>query len=144
MQVEPIVRLRCVSEGKRLRVRILSSGYSPHANCRFPRNIRVEGKEWEVPASAVKLQGKGTFYYTVSTKELREVQPVVDHTGLVVYDVMEDGECVICYSKIASDDLIVLAPCGHQCGCLPCLRTLIKCPMCRANFTHLVKRSELE
>ena len=144
MQADSVVRLQCVSDGKRLRVRIVSSGYASHANCRFPRDIRVEGREWEVPASAVKLQGKGKFYYTISTKELRQVEPATDHTGLQVYDVMEDGECVICVTKIEPNDLIVLAPCGHQCGCLACLQKVDKCPICRANITHRVKRSELE
>jgi hypothetical protein len=133
-----------VSDGKRLRVRIVSSGYTAHANCRFPRDIRVEGKEWEVPASAVKLQGKGKFYYTVSTKELREVHPTLDHRDLKVYDVMENGECVICSDVIKSTDFIVLAPCGHQCGCLGCLQKVDKCPMCRTTISHRVKRSELE
>jgi hypothetical protein len=148
MQTEGVVRLQCVQDGKQLRVRIVSSGYSSSANCRFPRAIRVVGKEWEVPKSAVKLQGgSGKFYYTIATKELREVQPEVkllDISKLHVYDVTEEGECTMCLEVIPEDDMIIIAPCGHKCGCMGCLLKCQACPLCRTAIGRLVKRSELE
>lgn len=48
--------------------------------------------------------------------------------------------CVICMTNIA-DHLIV--PCGHQCGCENCLKTLQNnngiCPICRVHIGNLVK-----
>lgn len=142
MEQERYVRLKCVSEKGRLRVKIISTGYSSNANCKFPRNIRIEGKEWEVPATAVKLQGKGKFYYVVGTKELREVQKEVRVAE--VFDVMEGGECVVCTEVISEDAMIILSPCGHKCGCMTCMSKLKDCPICRTQIQHRVMRSELE
>lgn len=139
------VRLRCVSEGGRLRVKIVSKGYSPHANCRFPRAIRVEGKEWEVMPSDVKLQGTGKFYYVIKTSAIQEVRPIpLDVSNLKVYDVTEDSECVICAEQKSDEDLAIVAPCGHKCGCFSCLERVQKCPICRGDVVRLVKKSELE
>lgn len=147
MEDEPRVRLQCVSEKGRLRVRIVTSGYALNANCRFPRDIRVEGKYWTVPASAVKLQGKTKFYYTISTKNLIEVDvnvQILDISALKVYDVTSEGECVICSYVRFADDMIIIAPCGHKCACFECLSQCDKCPICRSPIERMVKPSELE
>ena len=36
------IQLKCVREGKKLRIKIISPGYIQSANCRFPRDIREE------------------------------------------------------------------------------------------------------
>jgi hypothetical protein len=62
------VFLRCVKEGGRLRVRIVSRGYYTSANCQFPRAIRQEGRLYSVTPSSIRLaQSKnGTYFYRVS------------------------------------------------------------------------------
>ena len=42
------VELKCIKEGSKLRVRILSPGYLANANCQFPRDIRIEGLRYKV------------------------------------------------------------------------------------------------
>ena len=37
------VLLQCLKDGKKLRIRVVSDGYSPVYNIRFPRSIREEG-----------------------------------------------------------------------------------------------------
>ena len=60
------VRLKCVKEGSKLRIKIVSPGFSPDANCQFPKNIRLEGREYEVPAGDVSLcDTRGKFFYRV-------------------------------------------------------------------------------
>ncbi len=49
------VRLQCVKEGSKLRVRIISHGYNHDANCQFPRNIRAPGRQYSVPISDVSF-----------------------------------------------------------------------------------------
>lgn len=49
------VRLKCVKEKGKLRVKIVSQGYHHDDNCQFPRNIRQEGNEYLVPAIDVKF-----------------------------------------------------------------------------------------
>lgn len=38
--MEDIVRFKCVKEFGKLRIKIISQGYNPYANCQFPKNIR--------------------------------------------------------------------------------------------------------
>ena len=48
--------------------------------------------------------------------------------------------CVVCIDKEADG---VVLPCGHLCGCEPCLKMLLnsgaKCPICRAHMNSVVK-----
>jgi len=48
--------------------------------------------------------------------------------------------CVVCMDKEADG---VVLPCGHLCGCEPCLKTLLNsgsnCPICRAHMHSVVK-----
>jgi Ca-activated chloride channel family protein len=37
------VLVQCVKDGKKLRARVVSDGYDPNFNMRFPRSIREEG-----------------------------------------------------------------------------------------------------
>lgn len=49
------VVLKCIKEGNRLRVRIITQGYLNSANCQFPKGIRSEGRMYEVQIEDVKL-----------------------------------------------------------------------------------------
>ena len=156
VEVEAQVRLRCVKEAGKLRIKVISKGYSPHANCQFPRNLRVEGKEFLVPASDVKIaQTAGKFFYRIGKNNIRELHAApngakeagpsglqIDLSNLKVYEVSDNVECCICMET--ANELVVLAPCGHSCSCMKCSLKVDKCPICRAGIQQRVTRAELQ
>lgn len=57
------VLVQCVKEGKKLRVRVVSDGYNPNYNIRFPRNIREEGILYVVDDVRETAQGGSYIAY---------------------------------------------------------------------------------
>lgn len=146
------VRLKCVKEGSKLRVKILSPGYSPEANCQFPRSVRLEGREYTVPASDISLcDTRGKFFYRVKKNNIiihdDSVQNEVDVSHLKVFGDENMAECAICMNDTdMKPDIVfvILAPCGHYCSCNECAVQLKTCPMCRANISQIVTRDQLQ
>ena len=56
------VLLKCVREGGKLRIKVVSDGYNPELNVQFPRSIRQEGATYLV--ESLELATNGTFYRT--------------------------------------------------------------------------------
>jgi len=54
------ILIQCVQDGKKLRARVVSDGYDPNFNVRFPRGVRQEGVLFVV--DAVKEAGQGGSY----------------------------------------------------------------------------------
>lgn len=54
------VRVHCIKEGGKLRIRVLSDGYESGWNVQFPKNLRVEGAEYQV--DEIRVAGQGGFY----------------------------------------------------------------------------------
>jgi Ca-activated chloride channel family protein len=54
------VLVQCLQDGKKLRARVVSDGYNPDYNIRFPRNIRKEGELFVV--DAIKEASNGGSY----------------------------------------------------------------------------------
>jgi hypothetical protein len=144
-----LVRLKCVAEGKRLRVKIISKGYNSEANCQFPRDIRKDGCEYLVPVSNIKFSEMNCkFFYRISRTGIQIVDKAptlaFDLSGLKIYgDDDDDGgkqECCICFS---CNQMVVFAPCGHYCCCLSCANKVNNCPLCRARIQHRVTRDRL-
>jgi uracil DNA glycosylase len=54
------VELRCVREGGKLRIQVVSAGYEPDFNVQFPRGVREEGAHYVV--DRLELSNNGTFY----------------------------------------------------------------------------------
>lgn len=54
------VLLKCIKEGSKLRVRVLSEGYEKNWNVQFPKNLRKEGTQYLV--DAVRQAANGNFY----------------------------------------------------------------------------------
>jgi hypothetical protein len=52
------VLVEIVREGGKLRAKVISPGYDPSKNCQFPRDIREEGKKFQVDA----IINAGSFY----------------------------------------------------------------------------------
>ena len=59
------VLVQCVKDGGKLRARVVSDGYDPNFNMRFPRDIREEGTLYVV--DEVQEVGGGGSYMTVGT-----------------------------------------------------------------------------
>jgi hypothetical protein len=149
-----LVRLKCVKEGSRLRIKIISGGYSPDANCQFPKAIRAEGREYTAPASDVSLcDTRGKFFYRVKKNNIVVVVggnapgAQIDISNLKVYGDENMAECAICMNDTTiKPDIVfvILAPCGHYCSCNECAIKLKNCPMCRANIGQIVTREQLQ
>tara|TARA_Y100000389_G_scaffold205137_1_gene263875 strand:- start:2662 stop:3081 length:420 start_codon:yes stop_codon:yes gene_type:complete len=137
------VKLICVKEGSKLRIKILSyissdnkeyhNVYNNTYNCRFPRNLREDGIMYTVPCDNVKLQctQNGTYYYSVSTNGINKIETVI--TKYI------EPECVICMS--CEPDYGTFVPCGHCCICKECNKKMVKkdeCPLCRTKIIKII------
>ncbi|MEW6733582.1 MAG: VWA domain-containing protein [Acidobacteriota bacterium] len=65
------VLVQCVNDGKKLRARVVSDGYDPNYNMRFPRNIREEGTLYVVDEV---IEGPGGGSYIACGKIKRLIQ----------------------------------------------------------------------
>lgn len=57
------VIIQCVKEGSKLRARVVSDGYNPNYNIRFPRDIRAEGVLYVVDEVRESSDGKSYVAY---------------------------------------------------------------------------------
>lgn len=132
------VFLECVQEGKKVRVKIISNGYDKRANCQFPRDIRVVGRKFKVPASAIKVaSGRGgTFFYRVTKNAIT----VVEELPQIIYKI---DECCVCLDAVSE---IVMVDCGHLCMCPACSTNYSSnsCPICRAQIKNRIHQDQLE
>jgi Ca-activated chloride channel homolog len=62
--------IQCVQDGKKLRARVVSDGYDPNFNVRFPRNIRQEGILFVV--DDIKTTAQGGSYIALGKVKLLE------------------------------------------------------------------------
>ena len=150
--LEDKVRLRCVSEGNRLRIRILSKGFSRDANCQFPKNIRVAGREYLVPRGDISMvQTKGKFFYSVKRNNIEicegkaQAEEKLDLKNMKIYEDPELEDCVVCMDeKDKVEGFIILVPCGHCCTCKKCSDKLRDCPICRAPISQKITKAQLQ
>ena len=154
-EISENVRLQCIKVGSRLRVRIISPGYLPNANCQFPRAIRAEGREYLVPNSEVALVRTGSagkYFYRVKKKHITICADVhgsgdnKDHkvTLNAIYGDEEENECLICMD---AEKTTVFSPCGHYCCCQSCAHIIDRnsgtCPLCRGEISLCVGRDNV-
>ena len=52
--------MQCIKEGSKLRARVVSDGYDPDYNMRFPRDIREEGTLYVVD-EVIEASGGGSY-----------------------------------------------------------------------------------
>ena len=135
--------LQCVKVGHKLRIRfhsftdhegkVYTGVYNQSYNTMFPRDIREEGKYYEIGPNDLTLvsqTGKAPFY-RVNKANIRPLATPVDMSKLKIFQV---DECIICYSEVPN---IILVPCGHLCCCSGCFKALQtggnakSCPICR-------------
>lgn len=66
--------LKCVREGSRLRMKIISPGYIRYANCQCPRAIRVEGEFYEChPSDVTLVNTRGSYFYNIRASGIRVI-----------------------------------------------------------------------
>lgn len=150
-----LVKLRCVKEGGKLRVRIVSAGYNSFANCQFPRDIRVAGREYLVPAADISFSQRGgqSFFYRVKKNNVKIIncdsddnhKAAVNLEGLTIYDDETDPDCCVCLD-LQKDTAFY--PCGHYYCCGNCAKTLLgnssPCPICRNVIQQLVHKDQFQ
>ena len=150
-----VVELHCVTENRKVRVKIAayinnegkrySNVYDNTFNCRFPRNLRIDGRKFHVPDNNVKLNctpGKAG-YYIVSAHNIVILPDNFqsDSTNnLLIEHVWETSvECVIC---LCTESKIIFTPCGHKCSCIDCGKKLKDCCICRAHINSMITMEE--
>lgn len=144
------IRLKCIKVGNKLRVRIISPGYFNEANCQFPRNLRIEGRIYEVPALCVTLVTRSKNYYTI-LKPKHTIKVIKDNENNLIENnqdfklkVFEDNlsdDCAIC---MTNEKCMVIVPCGHYYTCHDCTSKINKCPICRISFVKAINKSEMQ
>jgi len=144
------VFLKCVQEGKKLRVRIASPGFNQDSNCQFPRDLRVEGRVFSVQASQISIPARGTqkFFYRVA-KPIRvesegytipEQKPVVSRPSKV-YEDASQMDCAVCLDAPKG---VIFVPCGHYSLCASCAGQVGKCPLCRAPIAQRITPDQMD
>ncbi|MHC5823494.1 MAG: hypothetical protein ACYT04_48585, partial [Nostoc sp.] len=68
------ILVQCVKDGSKLRARVVSDGYEPDWNMRFPRSVREEGMLYLVDEVKTAPDGKS---YIACGEIKRFVQPII-------------------------------------------------------------------
>lgn len=139
------VELQCVGTQAHPRIRIAAyitdtdrrydDVYDNNLNCSFPKDIRVLGAVYRVPAENVgfKTNSNGKSWYTVKAKNIEVIgTPAPSH----VYETAT--ECVICLDEQTA---IVFSPCGHLCACANCAVQINECCICRSKILRRINRA---
>ena len=151
--------LTCVKEKSKLRIKfhsftdsegkVYSNVYDNSLNCMFPKDIRVEGRFYEIDEDELELVSRrgAKPFYRVSAGRIRIIDasaaPNAPASATTVEKVFEIAECVVCMCEDSSE---ILVPCGHKCMCRACalqiFKTSHKCPICRKQIVSLVSQNE--
>jgi len=144
-----LIYFQCFKIGSKLRVRVISNGYNPEANCQFPKSIRCEGTKYSAPVTDLSFsESRGKFFYRVSKRNISII-----HESKIkinkIYEINEvegenENDCIICMDQSYE---VVMVPCGHYCMCEACskqiLNTTSKCPLCRQTIIMAVTRDRI-
>ncbi len=137
------ITLQCVKENGKLRVKfysftddegkVFTNVYNNAYNCKFPRDLRVEGRFFEIGPNDLDLISRsGTPFYNVNKKNIK----IIDNFDISSIRIFAVTECVAC---MCDEPNIIFAPCGHQCCCSGCYE-LIKKKVSRSNECILCRR----
>lgn len=154
-QTEDLVILKCVKgTGGKLRIKIISPGYSSDANCQFPRDIRVDGREYSVPRKDVIMADvKGKFFYRIKKNNIKIIeisekqQNSKGKVEIKVYGEENLSECGICLENLDSSPemtFVIIVPCGHYSFCDRCAYNCKTCPICRGNISKIITKDQLQ
>lgn len=149
IRIPTVVRLKCIKVGSKLRVRILTPGYFTNANCQFPKDLRVEGRLYDVPVSAVTLVTRNKNFYSITKKSVIKIVSHIDSLtesfadtkiNIKVYEDNASDDCAIC---MTNEKCMIIVPCGHYYTCATCTSLIKKCPICRCGFTKAINKSQM-
>jgi hypothetical protein len=149
MSVPTVVRLKCVKIGSKLRVRIVTPGYFTNANCQFPKDLRVEGRLYDVDVNAVNLVTRNKNFYSITKKSAIKIVSDIDSLtesfadtkiNIKVYEDNASDDCAIC---MTNEKCMIIVPCGHYYTCATCTALIKKCPICRCGFTKAINKSQM-
>jgi hypothetical protein len=164
-----MIILECITEKNKLRIRfnsfidnegkIFTNVYNNEYNCQFPKNIREDGRFYEVNDNDMIIIESNTPFYKIKKNNIRiltEEESKIyktnsqnknqssvkdDISNLKIYDI---AECVVCLSTPSS---IIFIPCAHMCVCNDCYQGIKKtkncCPLCRRNITKIISNPVL-
>jgi len=155
-----MIILECITYKKKLRIRfncfidnegkIFNNVYNNLYNCQFPKNIREEGRFYEINDNDLVIVESNTPFYKIRTNNIRILsedeskiyqiksnKELVDISTLKIFDI---GDCVVCLSVSSS---IIFIPCAHMCVCSDCYNGIKKtkncCPLCRRNIIKTIE-----
>lgn len=139
-----MVRLKCVREGAKLRVRIISPGYLPRANVQCSRAMRIEGRTFLAHPTDIRINQTHKPFYSCKKMVVEEsgtvssssfAAPMLPSSAAAnclhihnLYDCSDSEECVIC---MVNEKSVVIGPCGHYFACADCAQRISVCSMCR-------------
>jgi|TARA_B110000037_G_C16928492_1_gene427555 hypothetical protein len=141
-----IVELICVKERSKLRVKITTPGYLNTANCQFPKNLRVEGRKFQVKYTNIKLiQTRGKYFYSIAGKNILNINTTNTKSNSeaeinTITQIFEDettNECSVCLDNEKN----IVFNCGHLYTCHDCSYRLTKCPICRIPITLRIDKN---
>lgn len=144
------IELKCIKEGSKLRIRIITRGYYNHANCQFPRDLREDGLRYKVKADAVKLiTTRGKWFYSIKKKEDIEIirnneNEIINTNSLKDIKIFEDEKETCCAICMTLDKEVVFYPCGHYHTCTNCSNLVKNCPMCMKPIEMRINRKLIE
>ena len=150
VSVPTVVRLKCVKISNKLRVRILTPGYFTNANCQFPKDLRVEGRMYDVDVDAVKLVTRNKNFYSITKKSAIKIVSDIDSLtdllndtkiNITIYEDNASDDCAICMTE---EKCMIIVPCGHYYTCTTCTALIKKCPICRCGFTKAINKSQMQ
>ena len=145
MSEQDYIELKCVKDGSKLRVKIISTGYINYANCQFPRDLRIEGRRFKVNTENVKLiTQRGRWFYSIKKRDSIEIIDEnlnLDMANLQIYEDENENECSICMSEVKND---VFYPCGHFYTCKKCSIKLSNCPSCNKIIEKRIDKSLID
>lgn len=149
--------LKCITVRKKLRIRfenfvdeegkIFSNVYNTRLNCKFPRNLREDGRFYEIGPNDLTLVSRAGAkpFYQVSVANIKIIaDPNIDAL-IKNIKVFEITECVVCMSDNSTE---ILVPCGHRCMCKTCCDQLLnvkkQCPICRRGVAAAIADAAVE
>ena len=158
-----MIILECIKEKNKLRIRfnsfidsegkVFTNVYNNMYNCQFPKDIRENGRFYEINDNDMIIVDSKTPFYKIKKNNIRILtdeeakvyqcnstnkipQNTVDISQLKIFDV---AECVVCLSVSSS---VIFIPCAHMCVCNDCYIGIKKtkncCPLCRRNITKII------
>lgn len=141
--------IKCIKEKNKLRIKFHSyfdsegteyrGAYNNSYNCQFPKNIRIEGRFFEIGEDDLNtVITRGKPFYRVSKKNIKildnYLDPEFDINKVKIFSL---EECVVCMSVKPN---VIFLPCGHQCTCKSCFDEIYKvyksCPLCKKSIVN--------